>query len=96
MLGFFEGERDDGETLIAILLVELDKVLRFVVAVRAPGSGHDRQHNFVLEERVFAGHRLAVEVREVEGEGLVRVAHCGVCQESSGSGRFFAFATSAV
>ena len=55
-----EVERDDRQALVAVLLVELDQVLRLVMAVRAPGAGHDGQHDLALEVRVFAGDQLAV------------------------------------
>jgi hypothetical protein len=41
LLGFFEIQGNDGEPLVAILLVELDQVLSFVVAIRAPRPRYD-------------------------------------------------------
>jgi len=48
LFGFVEIERHDLKALVVILGVELREILRFVVAVRAPGVGHDRQPDFAL------------------------------------------------
>ena len=53
LLGFLEIERHDLQPLIVILRIELDQILCFVVAVRAPRPGHDSQHDLILKLRIL-------------------------------------------
>ena len=78
LIGLFEVESHNLQALVVILRVELDQVLRFVVAVRAPGSGNDRQHHLTLEPRIVVRNDFAVDIREAVGEHFVGIANSGV------------------
>src|ERR1017187_2836617 len=53
----------------------------FIVAVRAPGSGHDSQHHLALELRIIARYQLAVYVRKLEGKHFIGIAHSSMLHE---------------
>lgn len=87
LLRLLEIKRDDREALVAIFLVELDEILRLVMAIRAPGAGDDRDDDLVLEARIVLRDDLAVIVREGEFEGLVRIGNGRVRVEVVGLGK---------
>jgi hypothetical protein len=45
LVGLLKVQRNNGQTLVAVLLIQLHQVLRLVVAVRAPRAGHNRQRS---------------------------------------------------
>ena len=80
LFGFFEVQRDDGQALSAVLLVQLHEVLGLVMAVRAPSAGHDGQDHLALEARILIGDQPAIRIREIERELLVRIACRGMSE----------------
>jgi len=65
----------------------MDEILCFIVAIGAPRSSNDGQHDLALELGIIIGDQLAIPVREFERKDFIGIAYGGVLYESSGAGR---------
>lgn len=73
LIGLFEIQSDDLESLAVILPVKLFEKRSFIVAVRAPTAGDVHQYYFAAKARVGVRHDVSIQIGKAETERFISV-----------------------